>query len=100
MDKPTKDIIYNPGGCPKIIGDELFEKVQNRIATGTDSYGSKEYYMLKDKIFYGECNKKMSGQRRRGGRNKELYTGYRCTGRNKDPKCTNSEISTEHIGRL
>ena len=56
--------------------------------------------MLKDKIFYGECNKKMSGQRRRGGRNKELYTGYRCTGRNKDPKCTNSEISTEHIGRL
>ncbi|MCD7958874.1 MAG: recombinase family protein [Ruminococcus sp.] len=68
-------------GCPQIISKELFEKVQrlceaNRRNAGR--YHSKEFYLLSGKVVCGICGKKMQGDLRFSGRNKNRLATYRC----------------------
>ena len=96
--KDESDIVSIVGGCPKIIDDELYAKVQARLALNKNTRSdTKEYYMLKDKIFCGDCKNKMAGNRRKSGRNKTMYVSYYCTGRAKKNGCLNRDINKEYI---
>jgi len=97
--KPGSEIITIPGGCPKIIEDELWEAVQKRMKENKDRlhvYSSKETYLLKGKIFC-ECGEPMYGNRRYSGRNKNLYVTYGCKGRQNKSGCTMKEINKGYI---
>lgn len=85
-------------GCPQIISKELFEKVQrlreaNRRNAGR--YHSKEFYLLSGKVVCGVCGKKMQGDLRFSGRNKNRLATYRCNTRR--TICANKELNKDYL---
>ena len=99
--KPDDEIIRIQGGCPRIISDELWDKVQSRLANNEmRTYSTEERYLLRNKIFCGECGERMYGNRRKSGKNKKLYVTYNCSGRQKGNGCTNKGINREYIEKF
>ena len=97
--KPDDEMIIVEGGCPAIIDEELWNKVQKRMAENKSKlhkYSSKEIYLLRDKIFC-ECGERMYGNRRYSGRNKQLYVTYGCKGRQSKSGCKVREINRDYI---
>ena len=50
-----------PGGIPRIISDELFERVQGKIKKNKRLPSSRDRYLLTTKLFCGECDSLMTG---------------------------------------
>ncbi len=53
-----------PGGVPRIISDEVFQAVQDKLKVGREVKGRKsdgEEFMLTGKLFCGHCNAPMVG---------------------------------------
>lgn len=87
-----------PNAVPRIIDDELFEKVQNIKEKYKHSPGIKkatERYLLTGKLFCGKCGSKYIGT---SGNSKTatMYRYYRCTKRN-DRDCKNKTIPKDYI---
>lgn len=72
--KDENDIIRKENSYPRIISNELWEKVQRRMKDHNVGYSSKYYYPLKDKIICGECKAKMGGNTKPSGMNRKHYT--------------------------
>ncbi len=71
-----------PGGMPRIISDELFNRVQDRLkANGQYSghYKAKQEYILTTKLFCGHCKELMVGVSGKTTSPKPYYY-YRCRG--------------------
>lgn len=90
-----------PDGIPRIISDELFEKVaaimeKNRKAPARAK--AKIEYLLTTKLFCGHCKSMMTGFSGRGHLGKN-YRYYICNGR-KEKKCKKKMISKEYIEEL
>jgi hypothetical protein len=70
-----------PGGCPALVSNELFEKVQAQIRAHAYAPNSKrDTYILQGKTFCGHCNAPMvghSGHSHTG----DKYLYYACTAR-------------------
>ena len=99
--KSDDEIIRIPDGCPRIISDELWDKVQSRLANNEiRTYSTEERYLLRNKIFCGECGERMYGNRRKSGKNKKLYVTYNCAGRQKGNGCMNKGINREYIEKF
>lgn len=99
--KPANEIIRKVGGCPRIISDELWEKVQKRLSDKNHkSYSTKHHYLLKDKIYCGECGAKMGGNHKSSGGNKKRYTTYDCNGRKSKKDCMNKGINAKYIEKF
>lgn len=74
--KNPDEIIKIEGGMPRIISDEIWEKVRARMEKnkrGPAANKAKEIYLLSGLIFCGKCGGAMVGNRRYSGRNKSLY---------------------------
>ena len=102
-DKDPEEIIKIPGGMPLIIDQELWEEVQvkmdrNKRAPGTAS--AKEIYLLSGLIECGDCGGAMVGNRKRAGRNKDLYSTYECSTRKRSKQCNAKSINKEFIENL
>ena len=96
--KDPEEIIEIPGGCPQLIDNSIFAKVQRRMQDKKrwgGRNGAKNMYLLSGKVFCKECGKAMSGGSRRGGRNHTFYAGYRCLSRK--GFCQNREISKDQL---
>ena len=69
-----------PDGVPRIVSDELFEKVQERLKTNKISksrFKAKEEYFLSSKTYCGCCGAKVDGESGHG-RNDIRYSYYKC----------------------
>lgn len=96
--KTNDKIIRIEGGCPAIVSEELFQKVQCRKAANkrnTGQYHSKEFYLLTGKILCGVCGKRMQGNLRFSGGNKLRLTTYRCPTHRK--VCKNKELNKDYL---
>ena len=96
--KDDEAIIRVPNGCPQIVDIDTFNKVQKRIAENkhlTGYYNAKHKYMFTGLIFCGYCGRRMTGDRRYGGRNKSLLVTYRCM-IHRD-SCINKEINRYYL---
>lgn len=87
-----------PGGMPRIIEDELFERVQHILNKNKQAPGrtrGKEEYLLTTKLFCGYCREMMTGY---GGtsRNKNAYHYYSCKNSRKN-LCDKKIIKKEKI---
>lgn len=83
------DDIEVPGGCPAIIEEELFNKVQIRCATNKRSpkrINNDVSYLLKGKLFCGYCGSPMVGDSATSGSGKKHYY-YSCAERKKHGTC-------------
>ena len=90
-----------PGGIPRIISDELFEKVagimeKNRKAPARAR--AKVSYLLTTKLFCGHCKEMMTGSSATGKLGK-VYNYYSCNGR-KNKTCKKKLVNKDYIENL
>ncbi len=96
--KSYDSVVRVENGCPAIISKELFERVQKRRANNKRNagrYHSQEFYLLTGKIFCGICGKRMIGNLRFSGRNKNRLVTYRCNTHRSE--CRNKEINKDYL---
>ena len=96
--KDDEELIIVDGGCPRIIEEDIYEKVQVRITDNKNKGGSgnsKEQYLLSGKVYCKDCGKAMVGNKRHSGRNKALYVTYRCP--TQRYACSNKEINRDYL---
>ena len=90
--KEKEEYLKIEGGCPAIVSDEIFRKVQERLKENSIKASNnrpKRYYPLNGHIFC-ECGEKMSGNVQYS--NGKPYYQYRCSGR-----CGNRAVRAEHL---
>ena len=74
--KDDESIIRVPDGCPRLVDDETFNKVQKRLTENKRLRAiqtTKHRYMLTGFMQCSYCGKTLVGNRRYSGRNKSLY---------------------------
>jgi len=93
--------IETPNGIPRIISDELFEKVQdimNKNKKAPARARAKEEYLLTTKLFCGHCREMMTGI---SGTSKTgaIHNYYTCNGR-KRKQCYKKNVQKNYIEDL
>lgn len=87
-----------PGGVPRIIDDDLFEKVQEILGKNKKAPArarAKAEYLLTTKLFCGYCREMMTGY---AGTSKTgtVHHYYICNGR-KEKRCHKKNVRKEYI---
>ena len=96
------DIVI-PGGMPRIISDELFQKVQIMLNTKSNPQNNRRRakygtYLLTGKLFCGKCGAPMTGISGRG-KHGEQHFYYRCQGK-KVGKCDKKNVVRDTIEKF
>lgn len=97
--KPEEEIIRIKDGMPRIIDDETFLKVKERLANNKRNAcnKAKEPYVLSGKIKCGLCGSAMVGHTSKCGRSKNKYSTYRCGRRYRYKDCSMKPINRDYI---
>jgi site-specific DNA recombinase len=93
-----EDAIILPQAIPRIIDEDIWNKVQQIMKTNKQTKPRRRgemQYILTGKIQCGDCGGSFTGNSRRGGKNKILYHYYACSGRRLNGQCSNIEIRKE-----
>ena len=86
-----------PDGVPRIVSDELFEIVQERLRKNKVSkarFKAAEEYFLSGKLICGECGGLMLGECGKG-HNGTRYSYYRCINAKKNKTCHTKGLRKE-----
>lgn len=87
-----------PDGMPRIVDDELFEKVQKTLNINRRAgarHKAKVDYILTTKLFCGKCRAMMCGDRGTG-RGGKMYYYYNCSHhKSKNKRCDKKPIRKE-----
>lgn len=100
--KPS-DVIVVDNAIPRIIDDEIWNKVQNRLRANTySSTKAKVDYLLTGLIFCGDCGCKYVGggsvpRYDKNGNEVSRYNYYICSRRRVTHDCRGAQISKERI---
>lgn len=84
------DDIIIADGIPAIVSQELFDRVQERMANNKKApakHKAEDDYLLTTKLFCGTCKAFMVGESGTS-RNKQVYHYYRCVNTKKKKNCT------------
>lgn len=98
--KDDHEIIRIPGGLPAIIDPSTFWEVQKMMDKRKRAPGAakaKEVYLLTGLVRCGACGGPMIGNRRRAGRNKDIYATYECNNRKRLKACNAKSINKEYL---
>ncbi|OIQ11529.1 hypothetical protein MOOTH_15150 [Moorella thermoacetica] len=98
--KDDEEIIRIPGGLPAIIDPSTFREVQKMMDRRKHAPGAakaKEVYLLTGLVWCGACGGPMIGNRRRAGRNKDIYAAYECNNRKRLKACHAKSINKEYL---
>ena len=90
-----------PGGMPRIISDELFNKVAEIMAKNKKAPArarAKVEYLLTTKLFCGRCKEMMTGFSATGKQG-TVYNYYICNGR-KAKRCEKDMVKKNYIENL
>ena len=99
--KKENEIIRIEGGMPRLISDETWERVQERMIKNKKGVNSaKETYLLSGLIYCGKCTGAMTGTRKHAGRNKELYVSYECSTRKRTKGCDMKAINKDYVENI
>lgn len=93
-----KDIVIE-NAIPAIIGKDLFEKVQKRIAANTRApavHKAEVEYLLTTKLFCGKCKAMMIGDSGTGKKG-TVYHYYKCANAKKTHTCDKKTINKDKI---
>lgn len=94
-----KDVVV-PDGFPRIVSDELFERVQERmkvVQKRSRQSTVEDEYILTTKLYCGECGRTMIGERGTSGTNGVIHRYYKCTGVKKHLGCTKKTVKKDWI---
>lgn len=100
--KPEAEIIRVKDGMPRIVSDETYNKVQERLKNNkrNASNKAKEPYILSSKIKCGICGSAMIGHTSKCGRSKNKYSSYRCGRRYRYKDCHMKPINRDYVNEL
>lgn len=90
--------VETPNKVPRIVSDELFYKVQDRLKINKKAPArarAKNDYLLTTKLFCGHCESMMTGSSGTS-KTKNLYTYYVCKNAN-NKNCDKKRISKDFI---
>lgn len=96
-----KDVVI-PNGIPAIISEELFDKVQTRMATNKKApakHKSEDEYLLTTKLYCGKCKCLMAGDSGTS-RTGTKYRYYKCPSVKYHRGCDKKNIKKEFIEDL
>ena len=88
-----------PNGIPKIIDEDLFERVQIRMRANQKAPAkakANEEYLLTTKLFCGSCGRLMVGESGKGHQG-NVYRYYKCAGTKKNLGCNRRAVKKEWI---
>lgn len=102
VSKPEEEIIRVKDGMPRIVSDETYNKVQERLQNNkrNASNKAKECYILSGKIKCGLCGSAMVGHTSKCGRGKKKYSTYRCGRRYKYKDCSLKPLNRDFIEEI
>lgn len=93
--------IEKPDGMPRIIDNELFERVQEKMRLNKKNPGrarAKAEYILTTKLFCGYCKEKMVGHSaNKIGKNGIIYNYYKCKNSGANKPCHKKMINKDFI---
>ena len=95
--KREDEIIRTEDGCPALVSEELFERVQEKLRSrATTAKKSKDLYLLADNdlLTCQSCGKKLRGNKKYSGRKKTEYKTYVCNN-HRDKGCPTKDIQTK-----
>lgn len=90
-----------PGGIPRIVSDELFQKVAQVLVRNKKNAGhnkAKTEYLLTTKLFCGHCNAPMVGVSARS-KTERIYYYYSCNGA-RAKTCHKKNVSKELVEEI
>ena len=93
-----RDIVH-PHGIPAIVPEDLFERVQEKLAAvkkTTAKYKAEEEYLLTTKLFCGKCGCYMSGESGTSHTGK-VHRYYRCVSVKKHRGCDKKNVQKDWI---
>lgn len=94
--KDGENAIRIENAIPAIIGKDLFETVQKRMAQNKRQQGGrppkKREYPLRSKVFCGECKSAMTIST-----SQQKYDYYRCTGKKRLHNCEGAPINADYL---
>jgi DNA invertase Pin-like site-specific DNA recombinase len=93
-----RDIVI-PNGIPQIVPQELFDRVQERMAFNRKAparHKAEEEYLLSTKLFCGKCQRMMAGE---SGTSREniVYRYYKCSGVKRKLGCDKKTVRKDWI---
>ncbi len=94
--------IVQPDGIPVIVPQELFDRVQERMAANKKApakHKAEDEYLLTAKLYCGKCNRFMVGE---SGTSKtsNIYRYYKCAGVKKHSGCDKKTVKKDWIENL
>lgn len=96
-----QDVVI-PGGVPAIISDDVFNRVQAKMAKNKQAPATakaKDNYILTTKLFCGDCGKIMFGESGTGTGGK-VYRYYKCANAKKKKGCHRKAVKKDWIENL
>lgn len=96
-----KDVVQ-PNAIPAIVDQELFDRVQARMATNQKApakHKAEEEYLLTTKLFCGRCQRMMVGESGTS-RTGQTHRYYKCIGVKKHMGCDKKSVKKEWIEDL
>ena len=93
-----KDVVV-PNGVPKIIDEEVFEKVQTRLESNKKApakHKAEDDYLLTTKLFCGKCKAMMVGDCGTSKNNK-TYRYYKCVNTKRRHTCDKKAVKKDYI---
>ena len=97
--KREDEIIRTEDGCPAVVSEELFERVQEKLRSRrTSAKKSKDLYLFSDNdlLTCQNCGKKLRGNKKYAGRKKTEYRTYVCNN-HRDKGCPTKDIQIKYI---
>ena len=94
--------VVTPGGIPAIIPQDLFDKVQERLAAAKKAparYKAEDEYLLTTKLFCGKCKCYMVGESGTSHTSK-VHRYYRCVSVKNHKGCDKKSVKKEWIEDL
>ncbi len=96
-----KDIV-KPGGIPEIVTEELFDRVQKRMAANKKApakHKAEDEYLLTTKLFCGKCRCYMVGESGTS-HSSQVHRYYKCVSVKKHRGCDKKTVKKDWIENL
>lgn len=94
-----RDIVH-PNGIPAIVPEELFERVQERMAQTKKApakHKAEDEYLLTTKLYCGKCGCFMVGESGTSQQRKKVHRYYKCVSVKKHKGCDKKTVKKEWI---
>lgn len=92
--------VVQPNGIPVIVPQELFDRVQERMAANKKApakHKAEDEYLLTTKLFCGKCESLMVGESGTSRTNKKTHRYYKCVSVKKHRGCDKKTVKKEWI---